>query len=381
MLRIMLFTWKRLFRDKTNTFWILLFPIVLGSLFQIAFGNFGESENMSVIPVACVMEQTESDETFTKILKQLSSGEDAFLRVTECTDTQARKMLSKKEVVGILYSGNPVRLSVSENMKTQKIQQSILKTFVDRYNMQQAVFYETMQNAPQKLNDMMQTLQQDISYNPDVSLSRHPEQSPFTQYFFNLLAMACLFTSVGGILVACHNQPNLSDLAKRVAIAPTHKPIAIIAELLAVTIYEFILNSIGFLYVSFVLRIQLADRMPLTLLTMFVGCCVGVSLGFFIGCFGHGEQSAKQGTVFAVTMPLCFLSGLMIAEVGIMIENHAPIINRINPAMLLTDSFYRLSQYDNLNRYYTNMVTLIGLTILFNLMAFFMTRRKTYAEL
>ena len=35
MINIILTTWKRLLRNKGNTFWILCFPVVLGTLFNV----------------------------------------------------------------------------------------------------------------------------------------------------------------------------------------------------------------------------------------------------------------------------------------------------------------------------------------------------------
>ncbi|MCR5676985.1 MAG: ABC transporter permease [Agathobacter sp.] len=381
MLRTMIFSWKTLFRDKANTFWILLFPIILGSFFKIAFGNLEATENISTIPVAIVKSDSAYDEQLDNVITQLSTEKGGFLEATYCTEEEAKEQLKEKEIVGILHSGEMVRLSVSENMKEQSMQQSILKTFVDRYNMQVNALTELLPDHMEQYREMIDALSAEITYNANESLGRHPDQSPYTQYFFNLLAMQCLFTAVGGVLVACHNQANMSELAKRITVAPTHKLIRIVPELLAVTIYEFVLNAVGFTYMAFILKIQLLDRLPFTILTMFLGCFVGVSLGFFIGCFGHFDQTAKQGLVFAVTMPLCFLSGLMIGNMNILIENHLPIVNRLNPAALLTDSFYRLSQYEDLSRFYTNILTIIGFIILFCVTGFLMTRRKTYAQL
>ena len=44
----------RLMRNKANLFWILVFPILLGCLFKIAFSNITASENFHTIPVAVV---------------------------------------------------------------------------------------------------------------------------------------------------------------------------------------------------------------------------------------------------------------------------------------------------------------------------------------
>lgn len=48
----------RLMRNKANLFWILIFPIVLGCLFKVAFSNITESESFHTIPVALVSDES-----------------------------------------------------------------------------------------------------------------------------------------------------------------------------------------------------------------------------------------------------------------------------------------------------------------------------------
>ena len=66
MIQIIFCSFKRLFRNTTNMFWILIFPIVLGTFFYIAFSNLGASESMSTIPVAVVL----TDDYYGEALKQ-----------------------------------------------------------------------------------------------------------------------------------------------------------------------------------------------------------------------------------------------------------------------------------------------------------------------
>ena len=40
------------------------------------------------------------------------------------------------------------------------------------------------------------------------------------------------------------------------------------------------------------------------------------------------------------------------------VEKHFPIINRINPAALISDAFYCINVYDDPARYYRNVLTL-----------------------
>ncbi len=381
MVNIIITTWKRLLRDKANTFWILCFPIILGTLFNVAFSNMAASEDMSAINVAVICEDDLYGEALKQSIEAISEGKDAMLNAIFCDDKKATELLEKKDVVGIIHSGKTAKLSISANMSTESINQSILQAFINEYNMYQDSIAKIMINHPENLENVLSNFESISDFNNEVTISRKPDADPFSQYFYNLLAMACLYTSMGGVLVATHNQANLSDLGMRKCLSPTHKLKSIVSELIATSTYEFALNFIGFIYVAYVLKVDIASRLPLAILTTFVGCLTGVSLGFFIGSFGQKSQDFKQGMIFVVTMPLCFLSGLMMGNMKIIIQNNCPILNKINPATIITDSFYSLAIYESYDRFIFDIISLLIFVIIFIMAGFLMTRRKKYASL
>ena len=85
--------------------------------------------------------------------------------------------------------------------------------------------------------------------------------------------------------------------------------------------------------------------------------------------------------MFAIVMPCCFLSGLMVGTMRMVVEKHAPFFNRINPAALISDCFYTLNNYDNLQRFATDLLTLLAMAAVFFSISCLVTRRKTYASL
>lgn len=381
MVNIIITTWKRLLRDKANTFWILCFPIILGTLFNVAFSNMAASEDMSAINVAVICEDDLYGEALKQSIETISEGKDAMLNAIFCDDKKATELLEKKDVVGIIHSGKTAKLSISANMSTESINQSILQAFINEYNMYQDSIAKIMINHPENIENVLSNFESISDFNNEVTISRKPDADPFSQYFYNLLAMACLYTSMGGVLVATHNQANLSNLGMRKCLSPTHKLKSIVSELIATSTYEFALNFIGFIYVAYVLKVDIASRLPLAILTTFIGCLTGVSLGFFIGSFGQKSQDFKQGMIFVVTMPLCFLSGLMMGNMKIIIQNNCPILNKINPATIITDSFYSLAIYESYDRFIFDIISLLIFVIIFIMAGFLMTRRKKYASL
>ena len=60
------------------------------------------------------------------------------------------------------------------------------------------------------------------------------------------------------------------------------------------------------------------------------------------------------------------------------VEKNAPFINRINPAALISDAFYCINVYDDLKRYYRNLITLAVMSVVLVTASFLLIRRESY---
>lgn len=378
------YTILRLVRNRSNLFWILCFPIVLGTLFKAAFSNLDTADQFQPIPVAVVGVESSEDihvQTFRQTIDTLSKkGDDQMLDVTICDKKKAMKLLEEKKIDGILTCDENIRLTISANMKNSQTNQSILKAFVDQYNIDEAILTDTAIHRPEQMPQMITKMTENISYREEVNYAYHDTGS-YTQYFYNLIAMVCLYTAIGGVVVTLENQGNLTTIAARKNVSASKKGVSIAGELIATIFVEFILNLLGFLFIVYILKIDMNFRMGLTILAIFVSTMTGITLGFFIGSIGKKSQEFKIGMVFAVVMPCCFLSGLMVGNMRMIVEHHAPWFNYVNPAALISDCFYSLTAYESLNRYYTNLLTLCGFTVIFTLGGIILTRRNRYASL
>lgn len=381
MIRTFTYTFKRLLRQRTQLFWNLLFPILLATMFNVAFGGLASDEAFEAIPVAVVLEDSGTENSFTDIIDSLSEpGDDQFLEVVYTSEENALSLLEEKEIIGILYEGSPMRLSVSGEMSSYKLEQSILSAFVEQFNMNYSALEDIAVNHPDKLMDALGMMSTDTAYNKETTYSTGSMDESLT-YFFNLIAMSCLFAYSGGLQVAIYNQANISSLAARKGISPMHKLISLFGELCATFIYQFLCISISLLYMIVVLKINFGSEGGYITLAALVGCIAGVSLGFFVGSIGKMGEKSKYGILMAVSMICSFLSGLMAGGMRILVENVCPWFNRINPAALISDSFYALTVYQSHDRYFTNIVTLILLSVILSLGGFFMVRREKYAAL
>ena len=71
------YEWIRVLRQKEELFWVLLFPMILGTLFHVAFGNLNNStENFHTIPAAVCLETGSENEPFREVLHTLSEEDN-----------------------------------------------------------------------------------------------------------------------------------------------------------------------------------------------------------------------------------------------------------------------------------------------------------------
>lgn len=371
----------RLMRNKANLFWILVFPIVLGCFFKIAFSNITASESFHTIPVAVVEGNSADATAFHTMIEQLSGdSEDAMLSATFCNEKKACTLLEKGKVDGIFYTTDTVELAVNSDLSDASINQSILQSLLTQYYLNRDLIVQILTTNPGNIESLVDSIGQSVDTRKEVSLTRNNTDT-YDQYFYNLIAMACLYTAMGGINLAINNSANLSSLAARKTIAPAKRAALIGTELLAIILFESLLNMVSFLFIVTVLGVHMTTHLGLALLTILISTTFSITFGMFLGCVGPKSEGGKTGLMFAVVMPLCFLSGLMMGTMRMVVEKYAPFVNRINPAALISDSFYALNNYDTLTRYTGNILTLLLMTVLFLIISILVTRRKTYASL
>ena len=196
--------------------------------------------------------------------------------------------------------------------------------------------------------------------------------------YYTLIAMAALYGGILSMYIINKSMPNLSDVGKRSSIAPVKKSDLILSGLLASIIVQFVGLIILFLYTIFVLRINYDSNMGYIILLAIVGSVAGLSLGVFIASIFKVNENAKSGILIAITMFYSFLSGMMGITMKYVIDKNIPIINKINPAALITDGFYSLYYYNTLNRYFFNIISLILFSFVLLSISSIVLRRQKY---
>ena len=90
-------------------------------------------------------------------------------------------------------------------------------------------------------------------------------------------------------------------------------------------------------YMKYILRLEFAGSCAEMVPVLLVGSMIGVTMGIFITSIGKTKEGVKIGIMLAFSMTFSFLAGMMNVETKNLIDRHAPFINRINPAALISD--------------------------------------------
>ncbi|MBQ4524278.1 MAG: ABC transporter permease [Lachnospiraceae bacterium] len=347
-----------LVRNKEVTFWNILFPLVLGTMFFFGFGRFvNEEETIDEISMAVVEVNESQTAIFSELMKQLEDS-DSLFQFEVLAKENAETELEEGTVDAIIVLEETPSLIIKENGITS----SIVKNFLDQYIRKQAMIEEAVLSG--NVSNIEQIISE-ISQSQDVVNEKvlgKGNTNTYAQYFYALIAMCCLFASFQGAGCVNDIQANMNVLAARKGVSPVSKMTMVIPEALAAVSIQSITVTVLIFYLKYVLKLELGEKTGLMILTGILAGTFGISLGFLIGCIKK-DFDTKIGILTAVSMLMCFFSGLMIVTIKGFLEQHAPFINRINPATLITECFYYLNAYDDYSKYITNMSILGILTI------------------
>lgn len=370
------YTFLSMIRTKEVIFWSLVFPLALTTFMYLAFGKINEvTENLETIDVAVV--ESVQNEMFDKILVEVSNGESPLLNPMKMNSQDAVSALDGKEVDGIIHVDDTISLSVREN----GLNATILSSFVDRYLQNEATLTQIAKNNPLALNSAIEALSDDTSYFKEEKLTDGNTDN-LSNYFYAVFAMSCLFASFTGISSMFSIQGNLSPLGQRRCVAPTKKLHVVLTLFLTNEIVQFAIELITFAYMSLVLGLDLSNKYPALFLLLFVASSFGLTMGMFIGSLKKPvTEGAKMGIGVAISMVLSVMADLCVSGIMNTIEHTVPIINRLNPAALISDSFYALNTYSDYSRYTSNMVNLSAMTLILFTLTILTVRRNRYASI
>lgn len=369
---------KALLHQKDEVFWNLLFPLILGTCFFAAFSNITKNaETFTTIPVAVVLENSSEEMYFVEMMDTLCESADTeipFFAPTYTDLSQGEELLVAEEVDGliVLKDGIP-SLTIMENGITQ----TMIKAVLDKYIQTTEVVNSMIPNHLDKLEAVMEAVSSEATYIRTLPLT-HGNTDPVMDFFFALIAMSCLMGTTVGQYTAMHIKADLSPIGLRKVISPANRISMILGDMFGSFTLSAISNAMLIIYLKYILKLEFgAGFLPIYLVAL-AGSLVAICIGMLVGFLPKLGEGAKMGINIGFTLFSSFLSGLMASGVKQSIERTCPIINRINPASLISDALYALNIYDTYEKYTRCLLIMLAMSLVFFLASLMIARRESY---
>lgn len=362
-------------RDFSLVFWPFIFPLVLTTAMYFSIGQMEESD-FEKIPVAIVSQSMEGEEVFQEYLETMEADSSALIDIRYMTEKEAVSALKNNEVQGIFYSGEEPSLTVVGS----GLPQSILQMVLESYTEGRQTLEDIAAIRPEGVNSAVQKMENYRPVTEEVSLGGRTT-NPTAQFFYALIGMACLYGCFIGYRSAMDLQANLSALAARRCVSPVHRMRWILTETAVSFGIHFINMLVLLAYMKYILRLQLTGSYMQMIPVVIIGSMFGVTMGIFITSIGKMGESVKVGIMISISMVMSFLAGLMNADIKNMVDRNIPLLNRINPAALISDALYCLNVYDAPDRYMQDMAILAVLCVVLLAGTFLMVRRERYGSI
>lgn len=361
---------KILLKNKGLVFWTFVFPIILGIFFNMAFSDIDKKEKFNSIDIAVVSSEDFNNNVIFKQSIEFLSDEKSDNKMFNTVYTSKKKatyLLENNKIDGYLtFFKDNVNITIKKN----GVNQTILKYIIEDINSNKKILAEAS-NIPETLS---------LIKNNSVKLNNITNKNlGFSMIeYYTLIAMACLYGSMLSMYVLNYSQANISSVGKRVSISSSKKTGLLLSGFFASYVVQLIGIFLLLFVTLFLFKVDYGNNLIYVFILSLFGSLAGLALGIAISSINNISEVTKNGILISIIMFCCFLSGMMGVSMKYIIDKNIPFLNKINPANMITDGFYSLYYYDNLNRFYFNLLSLFIFSIIMILISLRNLRRQEY---
>lgn len=375
--RLFIYRLKVLLRNRSLLFWTFAFPIVLGLLFNLAFGNLDDIFSLETSTVGIVTTDQSKADQFEAVLKQVKNEDEVVFKGKKLSKKEAKAQLSDDKISGYFEIGaKKITLFVSKS----GTQQTVLKELLNQYLQNTDKVENLMASGTAQPQAIEQALEQK-NFVHDRNGTGNFNLKSF--YFFTLVGMTVMYGFMWGLRNANDQQANQSPEGMRLCLIPRNKLLVSFANMLA-SFFLFVAQVILILmFYRFVYQVEFGDHWNYILLVCGLGAFTAISFGTLIGnAFSKLDFQQKISIGISISMIMSFLAGMMGSQsIKYWIDVHVPLLGRINIVNLISESLYQLFYYQSLDSFYTNLVWLTSFGILFVIVNYSFERKVQYDHL
>lgn len=334
--------------EKNNSFWVILYPMLLMTFIYLGFSGIksGEFEGVRL--------GVSPGNEITAVLNQIE-----IVHYQEMPENQAKEELEKDKIDA--YIQPDLNLLIKSGGAPQAIAQSI----VTEYKQTKALGLKALLVLGERGK-----LYSRSSVDDDI----------LSTFFYNIVGMFSLYGYFVSTYYTGYYKADTSYLAQRHCFSPMSKFKGVMAGILA-SMATIILSMTLLLCLSqFVLKINLIRRFWPSMAILSGGMVFGICAGMFVGALKLKEW-VKTFIGIGGSLILAFLSGLMNDGVRNAILRTAPIVLKLNPVYLLMNGFYRVNVLGYVHEGLSVLITLAVYSALFTIGAVLILRKNSFKEI
>lgn len=383
------YTLKALFRNKSLLFWTYAFPIVLGMLFNLAFQDLEKNEAQTTSNIAIVNnEEWKNSDFYQEAMNELSTGDNPLFNIEYTSQKKAKQLLTDKSIIGYLVlEDEKFQVYVTSNGIEETILQYVseeLKSTKDTIvNVSTKEVYKEIEKGNYNIdaNKIEQTVRNMLETSVNTKDETNKNMSYTMIEYYTLIAMSCLYGGTISIHVMNTISPDITSLGKRFSVTSLKKGTLLLGSLSAGFVTQIIGVGALFLFMIGVAHANFGDDILRIILLALAGSFAGLSLGIFVSTVSKMSEGNKSGLLIGITMLCSFFSGMMGITMKYVIDTNIPIINKINPAAMITDGLYALYYYNSSGRYYFDLCSLVVFAFILLGISLVQIRRTSYDSL
>ncbi|MCL2355338.1 MAG: ABC transporter permease, partial [Oscillospiraceae bacterium] len=326
MITIFVYRFKALMKNRELIFWVMLFPILLVTLFNMAFSNFGEFNIIGTIEIG-IVDNPAQPSHLVQVMEMVEVGDENLFALNNLSYEEGRELLADNEVAGLIkiHEDGEFELIINRN----NIPQTILRQFLDNYKQQTTLIQSQIQMNPEIVyTGWLESIGEFENYVEQLYVSSNANDIMIVAYY-TAIAMTALY----GAMLAAEGMRTIfarrSKVAARVHLSPYPKTKLILADFASCTLIILVSQILLILYMNYVIGIAFTSQLGAIALIIFLGSVLATSFGYMFVLL-----TKSDGYITGITMLWCFLAGMMGPQIKVAVESAVPYINFVNPVAL-----------------------------------------------
>lgn len=335
-------------REKTMSFWVLIFPQLLMIFMYLGLSGLRGDPQMELrVGIS-------ADNPYKMILEYID-----VIQLNEMPEDQALVSIHDDQIDAFVQ--NDLNVLVAQ----RGIRQEVIRGIMSDVKQMAALGPRAM-----KIFD----------YPDGIAREEDKTENQLAVYLYSLVAMSTLFGYYCASEFTGLFQANQSALAQRNAVSPISKAKGILAGFAAALVTISLTMLILLLLSEFVLKIGLIVHLGPTLLLLLGGMLFGIAWGLPVGASKLPEWlKIMMGTM--ITVLLAMLSGMMSVEVRQQIMLHTPWLHYLNPVSIMSQGLYQINILGKTAEGLKSLGILGIYSVILTALAIFLLRKQTYQEL